>query len=132
MNLERNIEIYRNIKGKKRTGVQLADEYGITKQRVSDIVKRMDRAIDKIEKSYSEEYYYKSLNNVVYKNIAEWLNKQKMNMKTFSELCGYSARSGSMVGRFLRGESPGNIHVIKKILEVTGMDFETAFWTEDE
>lgn len=68
---------------------------------------------------------------IKYKGIRNWLLDKKMKVKDFCRLCGVCDSMHSSMAKFLIGEQYGNIKTIKKILEVTKMTFEEAFF-EDE
>lgn len=122
-NIERNIEIYREMKTKKKSALEIAEENGMTKQRAYMIVRDMDATIDGAKTGSR-----KTLNRIIYPKIRAWLQQRDMPVSRFAKMCGRSPYAA--LNAFLKGETKGDIYLIMDILNVTGMTFEQAFCKE--
>lgn len=98
---------------------EIGDTLGISRQYVHNTYINATKRLKK-RNMLIEEIKYKNLRNYIYQN--------GYSVNDFYLLCGVVVTNRkSMIQKFLRGESNGNIKIIKKILEVTGMTFEEAF-----
>lgn len=122
---ERNLEIYNDIKNGDSI-INVAKKYGISRQRVYQICERKEMIDGGEETSYKT-----SARRVIYPAIKKWMLDNRVPMTQFDEIIRNMGGYGLSVRRFLYGESPGNIDLIKKILNVTNMKFEDAFYTEN-
>lgn len=118
--IERNIEIYREVRQKKNRQAKVAKEFGVTRQRVSQIVQQFDRAECDVYWKFN-----KSSSQVIYKGIRNWMRENNLSMTAFGELLNQKRPDG--IRSFLYGQANGNINMIRDILDVTGLTFEEAF-----
>lgn len=97
----------------------IAKRYNITRQRVQQIV---EKGVE-IKNSNKSIYYY---------GIRNWINNNSMNINSFYELMHikYENLTYATLYNFLSGSTKGNIELIKMILEVTGLTFESAFFED--
>lgn len=122
---ERNMRIYKMVKSGERTQSEMANEYKISPQRVTQIIgaieaqKTMPRA---------------SSRRVVYPAIRKWMDENHITQVKFNELVndGAGGSFDTPLRRFLLGGDRVSIELIKKILEVMGMTFEEAFEREEK
>ena len=94
---------------------EIADKFGISRQRVQQLL------------CSNRPSTRKTLNKIVYPNIAKWLDDNGMNIYCFGERCGLSSTS---LRNFLLLDLGCTKYTIDKILEVTGLTYEEAFRKE--
>lgn len=123
--IERNQEIYRAVMNGEKTQTQIAKEYDISRERVSQIIKAIR---DKDTKPLAVT------RKVVYPAIRDWMNENRITQTQFNNMTGYGeyySAKETPLRRCLLGGDRVSIELIKKILEVTGLTFEEAFARED-
>lgn len=113
MTKEQKIEAYTMLLD-GRTMQEVGDRFGVTRQRIQQLFPH----------ATGREYKH---HKCVYPNLAAWLRDRNMSRKKFSELIGASANA---VNEWLRGKYGPNKYYIDKILEVTGLTYEEAFYEE--
>lgn len=113
---QQTIYIYNDVKSGK-IKYRVAKEYGVSKQRVDQIVKRLDN------KEFVPAYIY----HIHYPKIREWARKQNIGFMELTEKMSNNEVKPNTIYRFLQGKSGGNIKVIQAVLSATGMTFEEAF-----
>ena len=116
---KRNHEIYQMYTqgfagGKQYSMSEIAEIYGLTKQRVSAIIS-----------SKSSKRKLETVADVVYPSIKEWIIEHNLSLNQFVRKMGFTRYAKAY--RFLRGDDLGNIKIIKAVLEATGLTFEEAF-----
>lgn len=119
--IERNIDIYRVYKNRNKSAIELANEYDVSRQRVYDIIDRMEKEIK------TAEDVFKSNGDIVYPAIRKFLNEKRMKISDLCYAMGVDGGPHSAVRTFLKGKSKGNIDLIRNILIITKMDFYDAF-----
>lgn len=92
---------------------KIAETFGVSTQRMQQILPRV-----KTRKKLSEKF--------VYPNICHYMLENEFSIKKFSDLCGVCNASMSQI---LCGSNVSK-KTIDKILEVTGMTYEMAFYRE--
>ncbi len=107
------------MKQEGKTYQQIADKFGVSKQRVYHILGKLGRR------------YFKAIEEkvVAYKGIRDWLNENKI---SFSEFCRliygyYCPELYQRTKGYLSKTHQIKIDIIKKILDITGLTFEEAF-----
>ncbi len=104
---------------KKLSYQQIGEELGLTKQCVWDTARRA---------KLSSEKQQEILNTVKYPAIKEWIAQRNITVKEFCNLFGYDSKpNGGACSRFITGQTNGNLDMIRRILEITGLTFEEAF-----
>ena len=126
-NVDRNMEIYNRYVVDNKKIHEIADEYGMSKQRVSKIIIEVRKKIESGEAVDGRKK--KSIEQVIYPAIREFLENNNMAVYQFARSMGYAGYS--KVTRFLYGDDYGNIKIIRSIMDTTGLKFEEAFATED-
>ena len=112
--IERSAEIKRAHES-GRTLRELADEYGLTYQRIQQITS------EKPQPRKQHQHY-------IYPNIRAWLFENGCTVKELAELCGVST---ACLSQFLRGNTRSSKYLIDRLLDVTGMKYEEAFYKEE-
>lgn len=97
----------------------IADKFGVTKQYVSMILPPMKQGYKATPS--------KTLEIIKYPNIEKWMRENQCNMKRLSDLTGMGVMR---IRRGLCGEIDMHKSTIDKILEVTGMTYEEAFYID--
>lgn len=115
----KNREIAIEMRDKGMTFQQIADELGVTRQRVAQYCAGVN----------AKHYRFCGEKTCVYVGLREWMNENRVSTTVLLQMMGYVYSPGSTDrwrGKFA-GENAFKIDEIKKILEVTGMTFEQAF-----
>lgn len=116
-----NDRFYEMDKMKKegKTYREIGEKFGLSKQRVYQILGKMDKR------------YFKGIKEsvVAYKGIRDWLNENKI---PFAEFCRlvygcYHPAYYSRLMVYLNKTKPIKIDIINKILDITSLTFEQAF-----
>lgn len=119
---ERNTEIYESyLNGMGIT--EIGKEYQISKQRVSQIISRYK----------TQGYGSGIIKEIIYPNIRQWMIEKEITFNQFYGLFVVDYKSHvsyTTLSNFLRGKSKGNLELINRILEITGLTFESAFVKE--
>ena len=100
---------------------QIAEALDVSRQRAAQMCGKQDSA-----------YFQPVGDNCPYKNLREWMNKNKVSRSEFLRRMGMTTDSNN-VARFsnvLRGEHQPRKDYIERMLLVTGMTFEELFATE--
>lgn len=98
---------------------EIGDKFGVSKQRISQIVQRG---------MYCKKSRYHHSNACIYPNIAHWRKQNRYTMKQFSELSGIKITT---LSNLLRGECSTSKKIIDQLLSATGLTYEEAFKTEE-
>ena len=101
---------------------EIAEKMGCTRQNVSQL----------LSESISERSYARTwrARKVIYPNINKWLIEKNMSLTRFAKACGYTT-SVPIRNCIIYGRNVNKV-VIDSILKVTGMNYETAFYREDD
>lgn len=111
---------------KHLTYEEIGEELGISRQYAQYLNRVFGEKI--IPKKQAELF-----NLIVYKGLKDWMIENDLTANQFAFLCGeYEDFRTSSLGRFLTGQTRGNIELIRKILETTGLKFEEAFEIVEE
>lgn len=103
------------------TLVQIAENEGLTKQRVHQIVRK---------KIGFSEYQLNKINMVLFPAIRDWMIGYKITLREFCDTVSKTSNnevSAKSVESFLINGSKTSVFLIQDILKVTGMSFEEAF-----
>ena len=130
---ERNREIYEMYVqgftgGKQYSMSEIAEIYGLTKQRISAIIIAEKKKSDCSSKCSKRKL--ETVADVVYPAIKEWIIEHNLSLNQFVRKMGFTRYAKAY--RFLRGDDLGNIKIIKAVLGTTGLTFEEAFKEENE
>lgn len=115
----RNREIAIKMRENGMSFQQIADELGVTKQRVSQYCAGVN----------AKHYRFCGEKTCIYVGLRDWMNRHGVNTTVLLQMMGYVYNPGSTErwrGKFA-GKSALRIDEIKKILAVTGLTFEQAF-----
>jgi plasmid maintenance system antidote protein VapI len=96
---------------------EIAQRFGVSKQRISQILPRFDRSFQKTRNS----------DRCIYPVIKKYLLDNRLTYRRFAIICGLHPNS---LYRNLVGDCDFSKRTIDKILAVTGMTYEQAFSTE--
>lgn len=117
MTNEQKVEAYR-MRLEGATLQTIGDTFGVSKEYIRQIIPAIE------ERSWSTR---SALNRCVYPNISQWLVENRCTYAKFSELIGAPDAS---VSRWMNGIHKLSKPTIDRILKVTGMTYEQAFWQE--
>lgn len=92
---------------------EISDQFGVSKQRIQQL-------FPNAEKRYEDDH-------CIYPNLAMWQRDNHVSIKTLAEHLGASSQQ---TVRWLRGEYFPTKKIIDKILALTGMTYEEAFFEE--
>lgn len=100
---------------------EIAEKYGVSYQRVSQIVGRQSVR------------NFQAVTDCPYPNLKRWMNDNLISRRELSKrVYGYSnTTTTARLGSYIRGEVEPNKRTIDKLLEVTGMSYEVLFAKEE-
>lgn len=112
------------LKRNGKTYQYIADLYGISRQRVYQILGKMDQRYFKIIPK----------EKVVFSGLRNWLNENKINI---TELCrrifgNYHTVQRERLNTYLNGKHVMSMPMILKIIDITGLTFEQLFIGDNE
>ena len=116
MNREDKIEVFK-MRLDGFTYQEIAEKYGVSKQYINQMLQNI-----------ISEKRNKSLNKIVYPNIANWLKGNECSISEFERKTGIKRAT---LDRKLQGVAKFSYDEIKIILDVTGMKFEECFKTKE-
>ena len=122
MDKERAMDMFK-MRLEGATYQEIADKYGITKQRVEGILKMREPS-----KKHSNKKYEKC----IYKGLREWLQQNNYKLNDLQNLISKNKQSqaGNSLRMKLCGEREFRLSDINKIINLTGMTFEELFMQE--
>ena len=102
---------------------EIAEKFGCSKQYVAVVCGKCDPA-----------HFVYIGKECVYPNLRKWMNENKVSRNEFVRRMGYapSGRSADSFRAYIRGDAQPRKPYIDKMLEVTGLTYETLFYTEVE
>ena len=102
---------------------EIAEKFGVSNQYVSMVCGKCSPA-----------YFQHIDDSCIYPNLRKWMNEKKVSRREFLRRMGLAPYTGNYerFASYLRGESCPRKQYIDKMLEVTGMTYETLFYTEQE
>lgn len=101
---------------------EIAEKMGCTKQNVSQLLN------DSIsDKNYTRTW---KTREVIYPNINKWLIEKNMSLSRFAKACGYA--TSMPIRNCIIYDRKVNKAVIDAILRVTGLEYEVAFYKEND
>lgn len=107
------------MKREGKTYREIGERFGLSKQRVYQILGKMDK------------HYFKPIKEkvVAYKGIRDWLNEKKISFTEFCRLIYgyYHPKLYTRLTVCLNKTHPIKIDMIEKILDITGLTYEQAF-----
>ena len=100
---------------------EIAEKFGCSRQYVAMVCGKCDPA-----------YFSPIGDDCIYPNLRKWMNENKVSRKEFIRRMGLAEFGGNheRFSKCLRGESHPRKPYIDKMLEVTGLTYETLFYTE--
>lgn len=101
---------------------EIAEKMGCTRQNVSQLLNESIR-----DRSYARTWRARE---VIYPNINKWLIEKNMSLSRFSKECGYA--TSMPIRNCIIYDRKVNKAVIDAILRVTEMDYEVAFYKEND
>ena len=118
MDKERAIDIFK-MRLEGATYQEIADKYGITRQRVEAILKMRGPSNKKYEKC-------------IYKGLREWLQQNNYKLTDLQNIISKKeqSQSSNSLRMKLSGERDFRLSEIKSIINLTGMTFEELFMQE--
>ena len=101
----------------------IAEMLGVSRQYVSAVCSKRNPA-----------YFAPIDEKCIYPNLRNWMNENKVTRKEFLFRMGItvSGENYNRFGAYLRGENYPRKPYIDKMLEITGMTYETMFYTEED
>lgn len=115
-----------DLRNKNWTYEEIGEELGISRQYAHYLNRVFGENI--IPKKQEDLF-----NSIAYPRLRDWMIENDLTVNQFGFLCGYEHDfKVSSLGRFLNGQTKGNIQLIKKILDITGLKFEEAFEIVEE
>lgn len=111
---------------------QIANMVGLTKQRISTIVREYESCTNGIKRlGRLSNFQARNINRVIYPNIREFLLMEKVALRDFCQAVSGEGYTYHSMQSILTGEEGKvTIESIKNILSVTGLTFEEAFSKE--
>lgn len=103
---------------------EIAEKFGVTRQRVQQIVAEFTGKERTARQS--------SLDRCIYPNIRKWMLDNNISMIKLSKMCGLAETHIGAVRTKLNGEREFKISEIKAILKESGKTFEYMFFTENK
>lgn len=102
---------------------KIADEFGISKQRVYQIIGKPDKRIICIKKS-----------QCIYPELRKWLieNNMSINALTRKIYGSVEPNNRQTISRLLKGSNLPTKRTVDKVLKATGLTYEQAFYREEE
>lgn len=102
---------------------EIAEKIGVSSQYVSMVCGKCDPA-----------YFQYVDESCIYPNLRKWMNDNKITRREFLRRMGLMPYTGNYerFGSYLRGTNYPRKQYIDKMLKVTGMTYETMFYTEKE
>ena len=122
MDKERAMDMFK-MRLEGATYQEIADKYGITKQRVEGILKMREPS-----KKHSNNKYEKC----IYKGLREWLQQNNYKLNDLQNLISKNKQkqAGNSLRMKLCGKREFRLSEINKIINLTGMTFEELFMQE--
>ena len=112
-------EIYRQERANGLTYQEIADKYGVSKQRIGQVCAEYN------------PFYFRpwSETSCVYPNVRNWLNKNKITKAELIRRLGLTLHYThyTRVGYYLRGEHYPSKKMIDALLDMTGLTYEKFF-----
>ena len=127
-NIKRDKEILDLYSNSKMTLDAIGKKYGISKQRVLQIVR--SNGVEKRLKTNRQVKYNES--EVIFDGLRLWLNKNNMTKSDFLLLLGSVCKSSSQLSAILRGTVYVKKPFIDKVVEVTKLPYEFCFRISEE
>ena len=102
---------------------EIAEVFGVSRQYVADVCGKCDPA-----------HFIPIGEDCIYPNLRKWMNENKIPRKEFVKRMGLTHNSSNIerLGKCIRGEYQPPKPYIDKMLEVTGMTYETLFAEVDD
>lgn len=122
--MSKKADLYLAERNKGKTYQEIAEQYGVSYQTVA-------AAIGRRSPGHFRVYTKK---NVIYPNLRNWLNDNKVCRNEMLRRMGLT-QSGKSVDRlncYFRGDAYPNKQNIDKMLAVTGMTYEELFAREED
>ena len=105
-----------------KTYQQIADENGVSKQAVQDLMQRH---------GYTGFKYY-GAKHCIYPNLRKWLNDTKTSRKALANLLGLAPISNiTIISGYLTGKNFPAKPRIDRLIEITGLTYEQLFSEEE-
>lgn len=100
------------------TYAQVAEKLGVSKQRVAQLLGQQDT-----------RRYQPIKETCIYPNLRAWMNDNKVSRSEFLRRMGLTTQNTNAVvfNHILRGEQDPRKSFIDKMIEVTGLPYETLF-----
>jgi transcriptional regulator with XRE-family HTH domain len=97
---------------------QIADAYGISRQRVAQILGRYSSNRHRPERTYS-----------IYPGVDRWMHENKMTYTEVARQLGYAVAAGTLsrINRIFTGVSEMNKSDIDKLINLAGKTYEELF-----
>lgn len=119
INYDERRESMLNMKNEGFTYQEIGEKFGISKQRVQQIIG-----------GYNPRYFhYKTKRGVVYEGLRKWLNDNKISINHLTRLLyGQSnSKSHNRLNDYLSNRISIPKSMIDKLLKLTGLTYEVAF-----
>ena len=96
---------------------EIGDKFGLTRQRVEQILKFGE--IRSHRSKVSEK--------CIYKGLSDYIDKEKITLSELAKMIGMKCKTTELAKKRITGVRPFKINEIRKILKITGMTFEECF-----
>lgn len=97
---------------------EIGDHFGVSHERIRNMLPRDDRINHPI----------KSVQTCIYPNIRAWMQENRCTYEKFARMIGCT---GASLRSWMRGESSPKKSNIDKLLSMTGLSYEDAFWRDE-
>ena len=100
---------------------EIAEKFGVSRQYAAMVCGRCD-----------PKYFIPIGEDCIYPNLRKWMNENKVSRKEFLRRMGLTPHNSNYerFSSYITGNNHARKPYIDKMLEVTGMTYETLFYTE--
>lgn len=98
---------------------EIGDKFGLTKQRVEQILN--------FRSGYGYKKSIKNSEKCIYKGLSDYIYRENLTLGELTEIIGMKCSTTELAKKRITGVRPFKINEIRKILKITGMTFEECF-----